>query len=142
MKKEVVLAIVIGFGIGLVATFGLYSARKTIGNSFEIYSPVPESDGKEASNFSGDLTLSISSPLDESISKDPITTVSGTTLPLTWIVVIGEKEEKIIKSDDNGLFETEVNLISGENEIEITALSEAGGTTKKTLTVVYSTVEI
>jgi hypothetical protein len=142
MKKEVLLAITIGFGIGLIATFGLYSARKTIGSSFEIYSPVPESDGKQAPVRSQDLTLSLSSPLDESISKDAKNTVTGTTLPSAWVVITDEKEEKVVKSNDEGTFETEINLISGENEIEVTALSETGGIIKKVITVVYSTVEI
>lgn len=142
MKKEVLLAIIIGFGIGLVATFGLYSARKTIGSSYQIYSPVPESKNEQVANLPTDLSLSLSSPLDESISKDPKTKVSGSTSPSTWVIIFTEKEEKLVKSDEKGQFETEVALISGENEIEVTALSESGNTIKKIITVVHSTVEI
>ncbi|RJR25489.1 hypothetical protein C4578_01650 [Candidatus Microgenomates bacterium] len=141
MKKEVILAIIIGFGIGLVATFGLYTARNTIGRSYQIYSPVPEGDGKTVS-VPTNLSLSLSSPIDESISNQSKISVSGSASPDTWIMVITEKEEKLVKSDNIGKFEMEIGLISGENEIEVTAISDSGDTLKKVVTVVYSTVEI
>jgi hypothetical protein len=143
MKKEVVLAIIIGFGIGLVATFGIYNARKAVQEANLIQTPQASSEeNKINSPLSMAQTLSLASPLDQSIVKESKAAVSGTTSPSSWVIILTEKGEKMIQADKKGNFETEVNLISGENEIEVQAIGESGEKASKTLTVVYSSVEI
>ena len=143
MKKEVVLAIIIGFGIGLAATFGIFNARKALKEAEQIQTPQASSEeNKINSPISTVQILSLASPLDQSIVKENKIAVSGTTSPSSWIVILAEKGEKLIQADKKGNFETEISLISGENEIEVQAISEAGEKTSKVITVVYSTAEI
>jgi hypothetical protein len=143
MKKEVILAIIIGFGIGLVAVFGVYNARQALKEAGQIQTPQASSEeNKSGSPLSEAQILSLASPLDQSITKESKVPVSGTTSPSSWVIILTEKGEKIIQADKKGNFETEVNLISGENEIEIQAVNDSGEKTSKTITVVYSTVEI
>lgn len=143
MKKEVVLAIIIGFGIGLVATFGIFNARKALKEAEQIQTPQASSEeDKINSPISTVQILSLASPLDQSIAKESKIAVSGTTSPSSWIVILAEKGEKLIQADKKGNFETEISLISGENEIEVQAISETGEKTNKVITVVYSTAEI
>lgn len=140
MKKEVILSIVIGFGIGLIATFGVYTARKTLGGGNQILSPA--ASNPDITPISVARSLSITSPLDQSISKEPKTKISGNTNPLSWIVILGAKGEKIIQADSKGGFETEILLESGENEIEVQSISDSGDKVSKVITVVYTTAEI
>jgi len=141
MRKEVVLAIVIGFGIGLIATFGVYNARQALKEAGQIQTPQASGEENNQTPTEGQI-LSLASPLDQSMTNESKTSVSGTTSPSSWVIILAEKGEKIIQADKKGNFETEVNLIAGENEIEIQAVSEDGEKTSKTITVVYSTVEI
>lgn len=143
MKKEIVLAIVIGFGIGLIATFGVYNARRAIREANQIFTPIASSEeNKSSGDVASSQVLSLASPLDQSISSEPKITVSGTTISQSWVIILSEKGEKLIQADKKGNFETEVALISGENEIEVQSISENGEKAAKTVTVVYSTVEI
>ncbi|MCL5090899.1 MAG: hypothetical protein M1514_02720 [Patescibacteria group bacterium] len=141
MKKEVLLSILIGFGIGLIATFGLYNARKSIQTANQIESPLADNSSSPTSTPVSPA-LSLISPMDESLVNDSKITLSGICPPSSWVAIITEKGEKIIQADKKGNFETEVNLVSGENEIEVNSVSENGDTITKTITVVYSTVEI
>jgi len=144
MKKEIFLSIAIGFGIGLAVTFGVYWARKSFQSSPEIRSPLP-SDYTPPSQIninSNPQNLSLISPIDQSLIKEAKTLVSGTTTPLAWVVILTENKEKVIQADEKGHFETEINLIAGENEIEVNSFTENGHRSTQTITVVYSTAEI
>lgn len=48
----------------------------------------------------------------------------------------------MIQADNKGSFETDLLVVSGENEIIVTAVDEKGEEIKKTVTIVYSTAEI
>ena len=142
MKKEVILSIVIGFGIGLVATFGFYTARKTLGNTNQILSPIASSADITPVNNNQHQTLNLISPIDQSISKESKIKVSGTSAAHSWIVILAEKGEKVIQADSKGDFETEILLDSGENEIEVQSISDSGDKVTKVVTIVYTTAEI
>lgn len=142
MRKEVILAIVIGFGVGLIATFGIYNTQKSLKESSKIQTPLASEESNPTPGPMVSQSLSLASPLDESISKENKVPVSGTTTPSSWVIILTEKGEKILQADKKGNFETEVLLISGENEIEFQAISDTGEKATKTITVVYSTAEI
>lgn len=145
MKKEVLLAIGIGSVLGLIITFFIYSFRSSPPRNFSFVSPLPD----QASNidkttpqptFSPSITLI--SPLDESISKEGKTKIVGVAQPKTWILILSEKGEKLLQTDNQGNFETEIFLISGENEIEVKCFDQNQEIASKIITVVYSTAEI
>lgn len=141
MKKEAIIAIIIGFAIGLALTFFLYKNRLSKTEK-KIVSPVAEEKNLPTSEPSVSQVLSIISPIDQSISKEGKTIVSGVTSPSSWVVILGEKGEKTVQADSKGNFETDLLLVSGENEIEINSMEENGDVITKTVTVVYSTAEI
>lgn len=142
MKKEVVLAITIGFIVGLILTFFFYKTQLGKSISSEIISPLANDKTPTDINPLPEKSLIIISPLDQSISSEGKTTVSGSCSPLSWIAIMGEKGEKIVQADEKGNFATDLLLISGENEIIITAIDAEGNEISKTLTIVYSTAEI
>lgn len=144
MKKEILISILIGFGIGIIITFGVYTSRKAIEKSNQIISPQAEKleNEPEATPTIFLQSLSLVSPIDESITNEGKILVSGSTSPDSWVILLTEKGERVIMSDKKGGFETEIFLISGENEIEIQSISETGEKANKTVTIVYSTAEI
>ena len=136
-----IIAIIIGFAIGLALTFFAY---KTIANQSggKIISPLAEGKIISTPTPSISQTLTLISPIDQSIAKEGKTTVSGFSSPFSWIVILGEKGEKTIKADGKGNFETDLLLISGENEIKVTSFSDQNEEVGKVVTIVYSTAEI
>lgn len=142
MKKELIISILIGFGLGLIITFGVWTFKKSMEAQNKIISPVSQEPASSPSPVKISQTLSLVSPLDQSISKEAKILISGVTSPLSSIIILSEKGEKAIQADAKGNFETEINLISGENEIEIHSFSDKGEEISKTITVVYSTAEI
>lgn len=147
MRKEVIFAIILGFALGLIITLGIWQANKAIkdqqvqkaGEEDVTTTPAKESlPNTQTLPFS----LTIVKPEDESLVSTDKTTVSGTTEPGAQVVVIGEKSEEILEADENGIFSTEIGLVSGTNEITVTAYSNNGDEVTKTILVVYSTSEI
>lgn len=143
MKKELFLSIIIGFALGLLIMAGVYTANRALKEASQIHSPLvdQEEKPKDADQLSLQ-TLTLISPIDQSIIAESKTTLSGITSPGSWVVVLSEKGEEVVLADPEGNFETEITLIGGENEIEVISIAENGERASKILTVVYSTVEI
>lgn len=139
MQKEVFLAIFIGFLIGLLITFGIWQANKAIKSTA---GPTPPVSVVEVSPEVAKPTLSLLTPADEYLSKEAKVTIKGSYVPNSQIVIISEKGEKILESDKDGVFETEISLVLGENQIEVYGFTKEGDEAKQTLTIVYSTAEI
>lgn len=142
MKKEVLLAITIGFIIGLVLTFFVYKSQLGRNASNEILSPLSSGEASTKVDSLSEKSLTIIAPIDQSISSEGKTTITGSNSPLSWVLIMGEKGEKVVQTDEKGNFETDLLLVSGENEITVTAIKPDGTEISKTLTIVYSTAEI
>lgn len=141
MRKEVILAIIIGFGLGLVITFGIWTANKAIKET----APTKEAPLEEAeptATPAPEVSLTVLSPQNNTVYDEETLTVSGQSAKEAIIVIIYEEGEKILEADENGNFETEIDLIGGENLVEIAAYDLEGNEVSQTFTVVYSTAEI
>lgn len=144
MKKEVLIAIITGFALGLLITFGVWTANRAIKNAPSQQasaSPTPEAIATPAPENS-EISLTIYSPEDNFLSDQDAVEISGKTGSKAVVVIIYPEGEKILEADGNGDFSTNIALIAGSNEIGITAYDNAGNEIKKTLVGVYSTAEI
>lgn len=141
MRKEVLIAIIIGFGLGLVITFGVWTANQALKKAAPPSAPTEEVV-TTPTPAPEEFSLIINSPEDESISKEEKIEVTGKTAPEATVVILYQEGEKIIQADSQGNFSSEITLVGGPNQIEITAYDESGNEVSKTLTVVYSTAEI
>lgn len=144
MKKEVLLAIGVGFGLGLVITFGIWTANKSLKQAkimptpSPISTPIPNVADKVTNN-----QLTITSPEDESISNVATITVSGTTSPKAVVSIVFEEDEVIVEADDKGAFSSKIDLIGGYNTIIVTSTDPVTGTeTTETRIVTYTTTKI
>lgn len=140
MQKEVISAILVGFVIGLLITFGIWKANQAITSTASI-SPQPSLTENPTPELPK-TKLDISSPVNDFLSKEDKVLIKGTYLPNAEMVIISEKDQKTVKSDDKGNFETEVNLILGENQIQVYGFNKEGEEAKQVISVVYSTAEI
>ncbi len=147
MKKELTIAIFIGIllGFGLSAFFWARNNRKIPLLSSrnpqptkpeDMPSPVP-TEPVENEN----VTLTINQPENEIVTSEESLDIQGTTIPNATVIVIWEEGEDILVADKSGKFETEIELIGGENTINISAYDNQGEQSAQTLTVTYSTAK-
>ena len=143
MRKEVLIAIIIGFSLGLVITFGIWTANKAIKQT----APNQQEESTQAEQPTqiptpASIGLQILSPEDNSLVNQEKIIISGKASLAGTIIILYENGEKIIDSDSSGNFSAEIILISGENEIIVTAYDEAGNEISKSITIIYSTAQI
>jgi len=143
VKKEVIIAIVIGFALGLVITFGIWTANQALKQQPQLEKPTPSEEVKTIPTPAPEeLSLALTSPEDNSISSEEKIEVSGKTAPEATVIILYQGGEKIIQADEGGNFSSEITLVGGANEIKITAYDQNGNEVSKTLNVVYSTAEL
>lgn len=148
MKKEVFLAITIGFVLGLIITFGIWTANKSLkGLSSQKQiaqspTPSPKTVTPTTQPLANALPLSITTPDDESVTNTPKTTLSGMTLPNSVVAMTFEGGEQILESDSTGNFSIDIDLEGGYNHIQVTVFDKTGNSTSQTLIVTYTTAKI
>ena len=140
MKKEVVLAIVIGFGLGLVITLGIYTAKKALKD--RQVGPTPTPTPKVQASPLPSHSLTILSPETDSLLDQDQVTLTGTTTPNSLVTVLTEETEILVYADASGRFEADLDLISGSNDITVISLTPEGQTAQANLNLVYSTATI
>lgn len=141
-RKEITIAVIIGLLVGLIVVGGIIRARSALSNITppEINIGKPKSSPSPTpgrnSHF---LTLTTT---DNQVLDTNSIIIEGSTLPDTYIVILGEKSEYIIVPNDLGGFSQEVALVTGANTIAITSYQDNGNSQEETLNIVYTTAEI
>ena len=135
MRKEVLLAILIGASLGLLITFAVYQSRRSVSEAQK--DQVQEVLNNHTDNEEVDTSqLAITSPEDNSIVDSQRLIVSGNTQANNFIVIFVNNEEIITNADDSGNFSKEVRLDEGANVLVIYAISQDGLVSQNTRTVI------
>jgi len=144
MKKEVFLAVFVGFVLGLIITFGIWTANKSLRTPPPVVTPTPEVSPSPtpASQNSSAVSLTVTSPEDESISSDSTITLTGKTGPGLPVSVTWENSQTLIVSDATGNFEADIKLEGGYNRLTVTVTDASGNSATKELLVTYTTSKI
>ncbi|TSC84108.1 MAG: polymorphic outer membrane protein [Microgenomates group bacterium Gr01-1014_16] len=155
MKKEVFLAIAIGFGLGLVITFGIWTANKSLKDAqlaqqtTPTATPAPTVVPSESRDevgptpsFPVTVTLTVTSPEDESLVNKDTVTITGKTAPGATVTILSEIGEVIVAPDNSGNFTADIKLEGGYNNITITAFDSTGNSNSQTLTITYTTAKV
>ena len=133
MKKEVIIAILIGFGIGLLITLGIHTTRskdnETLNPSASI-SPTPALDAQHH--------ISIVSPLENAVQSSEDLLIKGQTTPDSMVILETEKSHQIKIADESGFFEADYTLVAGPNLINITSYHPSGTTATFALETTYA----
>lgn len=121
MRQEVILAIIIGLVLGLIITFGVYTANKSVNQSNNPpVKPTPVSATPSPST-KNDL-VTISSPSDGDLIYTASATISGQIQENTQLIILSENEDLVVTPNEDLSFSQVVKLISGANLITITAI--------------------
>ena len=155
MKKEVILAIAIGFALGLVITFGIWTANKSLA-SLDTNTPTPTPTlitisgtpqptavQPTATQVTSNSLLTITAPEDELLTNKNSVTVTGkATAGASVTIAYENNKQQIVVADASGNFTANVDLIAGYNIISVTAFDANGNESNQTITVTYSTAAI
>ena len=132
MRKEVWLAIIGGIVLGLVIGFGVYR----INFAFKKENPPQESPTPTSFSQSG---LTIAKPnYDDVITSLPLK-ISGITSKDSWAIISTDSNDYVIKADDKGVFEKEVDLEGGVNQIVVSSVNQNNNISSQELRLIYST---
>lgn len=143
MRKEVLIAILIGFGIGLIITFGVITARSAINqNQEKIVGSVTPATGTVTSPEKSVHKITLSQPENKSIVNTEKIKVSGITTPLSAVAVMAnDSGDAITMADETGRFYQEIALVGGANIVKIVSISPKGEKTESQTSVVYTTAD-
>ena len=134
MRKEVVWAIAAGIIFGLVIGFGVYRINSSLRskNNSASASPTPRPETPS------ELKITLDKPENEDVVTSNSVNVSGITKSLAWVIVTGENGDFITQADAKGIFNQDVDLNAGVNQIKITAFDKNGEQSDARVIIVYS----
>lgn len=142
MRKEFLAAVIIGFIIGLIIVFGVYTANRAVSQKKQMALPSPVSSILPSPSPVSLVDLQIIEPQNNIVVNKSKINLSGRTASFAFVAVMAEDFEEIFQADKEGLFSLEVPLTSGANEIKIVSWQNEEEKQEKTLMIVYSTAEI
>ncbi len=135
MRKEVGYAVIAGIMLGLVVAFGIYRINSQVSRNKNISAKsTPTPAPKSPTQFK----IILDKPGQNDVATAGSVNISGLTKPNTWVIVSGEAEDYITRSDGSGAFGGSLNLTSGVNQIKATAFDTSGNQTSAGVLVVYS----
>ena len=146
MRKEVVVAIISGFVLGLLITGGVgwmgkFPRSKVFQGSASV-SPTPFLSPSPKKPPLKMIPLTVTEPQDHSIINTASVTLRGKTSPQAVVVVIYPEGENIVEADDKGDFQSVITLGGGANKIKVTAYDKNGDKREVEINLVYSTAKI
>ncbi|HOX95856.1 MAG TPA: hypothetical protein PLI45_00525 [Candidatus Woesebacteria bacterium] len=139
MRKEVILAVIIGVILGGIILYGLNlannSASKLIGDS-----ETQEKDSNPPTPTPANNTdILFITPQDHAVITEDKTILKGSTKPNVNIAIITESDDILTVADKNGGFTANINLINGENTITVTTVDSGMATSSASITVIRTT---
>lgn len=138
MKKEVLLAIIVGFSLGLVITYGIYRAQQSIQNV------VSDNQNQQSDDSSDKMShvLTVTQPNDGDIVDDDQLTVAGVTTPNALVAVMTRDDQAVVSADKFGNFTSQVEVSAGANELLVSSYDKDGNQASTEIAVVFSTVDL
>ena len=132
MRKEVWFAIIGGIVLGLVIGFGVYRinfAFKKDESSQSSPTPTPYNQGG----------LTIAKPNYDDVVTSLPQTISGITSKDSWVVISTSSSDYVVKPDEKGTFEKEIDLAGGINHVIVSSIDAKGVTSSQDVRLIYST---
>lgn len=138
MRKEVILAVIIGVILGGVILYGINMANNAA-TPAQTDSQSTNTDASESTDNPKELdSTSFIYPQDHAVITESKITLKGVTKPNSNIAIITESDDIITTSDSEGNYSSPINLISGENTISVTIVDSTLSTSSASITVIYT----
>lgn len=156
MFKELILAIALGGLLGFGITGGYLAINKKNPSTSNItnntISPTPSPISSLTSKLISspvptitsqisDKKLTIDSPADESVITSSQTTLKGSTIPGSQIIITTADKIYYTTAENSGNFSYDLNLNSGTNQIQVDAITPTDDTFTQKLLITYSTAK-
>jgi hypothetical protein len=138
MRKETVFAIVMGTLFGLLAAFGIIRANKAINKSNSQVATSSENLVISPTENSQILGITLTKPQDLGVETENPIVFSGISKPQTWIVISLDNGDYILKTNETGEFNQNVELNAGLNYIRILSVDNNGSSFEKNIKIVLS----
>lgn len=144
MKRDITLAIIVGFIIGVIVALILTNLPKIVKEGIKLQSskPIATPTIIQVENTTSSFELTLNSPVNESISDTKIIAVSGTTKASMTVFIESEIDQMTVESNDSGAFAAKINLSEGVNTIFLTVYDDAGNSNTKNLNIFYTTEKL
>lgn len=134
MKKEVLIAIIAGITLGLVISFGIATAQRSLKKP----SPPTETEPNLTPSVSPQRsTLFVNSPQPNAVVNDSPYLITGSAIPGSMIAIQTSSQYISGIADDQGNFALSLELNSGANLIVVTAFSPTGQTENTSFKIAY-----
>lgn len=142
MKKEVLIAIIIGFSVGLIITYGIHTAQTSLlAQKDAAESALSPTSNTTLTDPTGEGTHSIiiySPQTPEIVDEEPVR-ISGITTPYSMVSAIGVKVHTSSVADSQGSFVIELPLEAGVNVVQLDSFAPGGEHAAQALELVYTT---
>ena len=139
MRKEIIFAIIIGLLLGVMVTFGIYTANRALKKKSQPETITATTPTPSPTPLAPEISLEINQPEDNRLLTVSEATVSGKTSEETVVAILAEDSEYFVQADEESLFSEEIALIKGANHIKIVATDMLGNQAEEELTLVYTT---
>lgn len=144
MRKDVGVAIFIGFLIGIIAALTVTNLPKILRDGIRIpsgklsASPTPPIVKTAALS----LDITVDQPKDESIADAKSINISGNTKPGQTVLIETSSSQDTADADSGGKFTQKLDLTEGVNTIYLSAYDESGNAITKTVNVYYTSEKL
>lgn len=141
MKKEILVAIVFGFVVGLIIVFGVITARTALRE----HQPATNADSKTSTPSPAPTQgvelhqVSVTDPVDGTVVNADTVTLRGKTSPGSNVVISTENGHHITAADSSGSFAQEIALVSGANDMTVVSFSPKEERAETAVIIVFST---
>lgn len=136
MRKEVIIAIFLGVVLGLILTFGFWTANQAVKDKkTEKTVQVVDSSPQP----SAQIGFYIQNPENNLVVDKSNLEISGRSQPQAAIVAYSADSQAFTQADEQGYFVFSFNLTKGSNKITLISIDKQEKTSQKELMVVYTT---
>lgn len=157
MNKDAFLATLIGLVIGLLITgiivvgpplvkrmsgISVPSIPKISLPNFSLPKKQTGGTPTPAENQTKEHTITISSPLPESIEQNEQIIVSGTTTPDSLVVFQGPTDDAVVHANAEGKYAGKLTLVEGKNTVTVSAYDKNNKYITTDVTVYYTPEEL
>lgn len=136
MRKEITFAIIAGITLGVALAYGIWKTNSTA-HPIQKLADIKTSKAKPTSASPKEFSVTLLKPNEYDVISTDKVTVSGLTKQNIWVVISGENDDYIVKSSATGEFNADIELVTGINQITVSALDNKD-IKDAAVTVVYS----
>lgn len=142
MRKEIIVAIIIGLFLGLIVAYGIRSAQISLENRQTTTQKAASNSQQATSQVTPAHTVFITTPEPNTVTDKDSVAIIGTTSPESLISIINETDHIATIADETGNFTGTIDLSGGVNSIAIKSYNNQGEIAETSFMIIYSTADL